>query len=162
MPDAAPLAQLRDIHIPQPVGWWPLAPGWYVLIILLVLGLTAIIIWACRKHRQGRARREALKMLADYYQQYLQQQQKPAAISARISELLRRVALAHFPRSNVAGLQGEAWIEFLNQTGKNINFNAVRDNLLLLPYQNAVDTVNLKPLFTRAEAWIKQRRKSHV
>ena len=29
-----PLAQLRDIHLPEPILWWPLAPGWWVLIVL--------------------------------------------------------------------------------------------------------------------------------
>ena len=30
---------LRDLHLPDAIGWWPLAPGWWVLIALSLLGL---------------------------------------------------------------------------------------------------------------------------
>ena len=33
MMQADSLAQLRDIQLPEPISWWPLAPGWWVLII---------------------------------------------------------------------------------------------------------------------------------
>ena len=26
---------LRDLHLPAEVGWWPLAPGWWVLIAIV-------------------------------------------------------------------------------------------------------------------------------
>lgn len=26
--------QLRDIHLPPPYGWWPLAYGWYIIAVL--------------------------------------------------------------------------------------------------------------------------------
>ena len=28
------LLPLRDLHLPEMVGWWPLAPGWWFLIAL--------------------------------------------------------------------------------------------------------------------------------
>lgn len=155
MTDQQPLAQLRDIHLPDPVGWWPLAPGWYGLAILAGLVCLALIGFIYRYYAHGRAKRQALKLLTAYHKDYLQDGDSQL-ISAKVSELLRRVALAYFPRGQVASLKGPEWLAFLNSTGKNINFNAVRECLLELPYQPQRD-VNVKPLLTRARAWIKQR-----
>ena len=30
---------LRDLHLPDVVGLWPLAPGWWVLILLAAAGV---------------------------------------------------------------------------------------------------------------------------
>ncbi|KTC99835.1 DUF4381 domain-containing protein [Legionella erythra] len=155
MTDLQPLAQLRDIHLPAPVGWWPLAPGWYLLAAIALLGFLLLTGVVYRYYTNGRAKRQALKLLAVYQQDYLREGDSQAA-SAKVSELLRRVALVYFPREKVASLQGEEWLAFLNQTGKNINFNAVRECLLELPYQREAE-VNVKPLLARAKAWIQQR-----
>ena len=29
---------LRDLHLPEGIGWWPLAPGWWVVIALVMIG----------------------------------------------------------------------------------------------------------------------------
>ena len=31
------LQQLRDVHVPDSVSWWPLAIGWWVIIGLVAL-----------------------------------------------------------------------------------------------------------------------------
>lgn len=150
------LTKLHDIHLPPTIGWWPMAYGWYVLLIILLLITSLLIAFWYRRYHYSRAKKQACKLLHTYEQEY-QRQGNAAITCAKISELLRRVALAYFPRQKVANLQGEAWINFLNQTAKNINFNDVRQHLLEFPYQNQVQEINLKPLFTRAYAWIKQR-----
>jgi len=151
------LAQLRDIHLPEPVSWWPLAPGWllvfFSLIILIFLGIYLLH----RHYKNNRPKRQALKLLSQYYQQY-KENNNTHRTSARLSELLRRVALAYYPRDRVAGLQGEEWIEFLNNTVKDINFNEVKELLLEHPYQHETQT-SLEPLFSYVNAWIKQRGK---
>ncbi len=34
-----PLSQLRDIHLPEPVTFWPPAPGWWFILLLILIGL---------------------------------------------------------------------------------------------------------------------------
>lgn len=157
MPNQDPLTQLKDIHLPEAISWWPLAPGWYVLIALGLCLITIITYQLFKKYAHALAKKQALKLLAHYQKQYQQEHNVPLS-SAKVTELLRRVALVYFPREQVASLQGEAWLQFLNQTGKGTNFNSVRKQLLEAPFQ-ADNNIDLKPLFQQAQQWIKQRRK---
>lgn len=155
MAKADPLAQLKDIHLPEPVGWWPLAPGWYLLMVLGVLLVFGLTYWFYRRHLNALAKHKALDLLKMYKEQY-EKENDIQLTSARISELLRRVALVYFPRVQVASLHGDAWLNFLNQTCKGIDFQPVKEMLLDSPFKTG-ETVNLKPLIIRAEQWIKQR-----
>lgn len=156
------LAQLHDIHLPTPIGWWPLAPGWIVLICLvLCLALRLSHVIRCR-YLHGRARRQALRTLTDYEKQHRQHPNSQRS-SALISELLKRVALAYYPREQVAGLQGDAWLTFLNETmiTPKKHLNPIRNALLEYPYQPP-QSCNLDPLFTFARAWIKLQEKGSL
>jgi len=152
------LAQLRDIHLPQPVGWWPLAPGWYVLAILVLLMVFALGYIMRRYYLNGQAKRQALRLLTQYQQQHTRETNSQLT-SARVSELLKRVALVYFPRARVASLQGESWLSFLNETGKGVDFNQVRYNLLEQPYHPHASDDSLHFLFSMAKKWISQRGK---
>ncbi|MDR3504247.1 MAG: DUF4381 domain-containing protein [Legionella sp.] len=151
-----PLAQLKDIHLPDAIGWWPLAPGWYAVITLIILLIFVLAAYVYRRHRYALAKKQALLLLASYQEAYEKEQNTPTS-SAQISELLRRVALVYYPRAEVASLHGDAWLQFLNQTSKGIDFNAVRALLLDAPFKAADSGIDLSPLFAHAKHWIKQR-----
>lgn len=155
MDKADPLAQLKDIHLPNPVSFWPLAPGWYVVLLLVLLAVLFVAYRIYKRHCYALAKKQALALLASYQKRYEKEHNVPLT-SARISDVLRRVALVYYPRQEVASLHGDAWLQFLNQTSKGIDFNPVREMLLDAPFK-AEDATNLKPLFTRAQRWIKQR-----
>ncbi|WP_315982906.1 DUF4381 domain-containing protein [Aliamphritea spongicola] len=67
---ADPLAELRDIHLPEAVGYWPVAPGWW-LLLASVLVLAGLIVWTVRRYRHNAYRRAAAKELDKVYQQYM-------------------------------------------------------------------------------------------
>ncbi|MBA2710697.1 MAG: DUF4381 domain-containing protein [Tatlockia sp.] len=157
MSEPPELAKLHDIHLPEAIGWWPLAEGWYLLFLLVLIIICLASYYANRFHKNGKAKREALRLLKIYEQEY-HSGADSQTISMKISELLRRVALVYFPRKEVAGLQGQAWLNFLSQTSKKIDFNSIEEYLLALPYQPSKN-IDLKPLFCRARGWIKQRGK---
>lgn len=109
------LAQLRDIHMPDAVPFWPLAPGWWMLAGLAVAALAAAVwlVW----HHRTRLRREARREL-DRLSETFARTGDRAALAAGISALLKRVALARFDPDRVAALHGEGWTGFLNETAR--------------------------------------------
>lgn len=155
-PNANALMQLKDIHMPPPIGWWPLAPGWYLLSVMIILILFSIIFLGLRYHHNNRAKRQALRVLKRYHEEYLQQANSQLT-AARLSELLKRVALVYYPRTRVASLQGQAWVDFLNATANHCDFNTVREHLIETPYQSP-KPCDLSPLFAVIKQWITQRR----
>ncbi|RUR13837.1 DUF4381 domain-containing protein [Legionella sp. km772] len=156
MAEVDALAQLKDIHLPTSVGIWPLAPGWYVLIIVFFILMAGLSFVAYRRYLNARAKKQALVLLQSYVQQYEQDRNSQLA-SARISELLKRVALVYFPRQQVASIHGQEWINFLNATSKGLDFEAVKTMLLDSPFKPN-EQIDLKPLISQATLWIKQRR----
>ncbi len=108
-PGGTPILPLRDLHLPEPPGFWPPAPGWWLVFggLLLVL----VLAWVLGKRRKRlRYRRAALRQLAKLERQKLADRD----LLVRVSSLLRRAALAAFPQSGCAGLQGENWLLFLD------------------------------------------------
>lgn len=152
------LAALHDIHLPTPIGWWPPAPGWYVLACLVLLASGFFLFFLTRRYRQGRMRRQALRWLATYRAAYDQTGDARQG-AADVSELLKRIALVYFPRQTVAGLQGAAWVRFLNETATGLDSSGVSEALLEAPYQ-PLPMHDLGPLFDFAQGWIRQRRGS--
>ena len=156
MAEVDALAQLKDIHLPASVGWWPLAPGWYILLGFLFVLIGFIALVSYRRYLNARAKKQAFVLLQSYITQYEKDRNTQLA-SARISELLKRVALVYFSREEVASIHGQEWVNFLNETSKGLDFKAVKSMLLDSPYRPS-EPINLAPLITLAELWIKQRR----
>jgi hypothetical protein len=130
---------LRDLHLPEPVGWWPPAPGWWVLLTLLVaLVAYGLILW--HQHRQrNAARRYALRKLARYEAEYLEHR-NPVMLGKQLSQLLRRGMLAYAERDEVAGLTGEDWLNWLDRGMPLPYFHTEGGkSLLQLPYRNPQD-----------------------
>ncbi len=101
-----PLANMRPLHLPAPVGWWPPAPGWWLLLALLLL-IAGLAWWYYRRTALRRAALAELRRL---------QQGAPddTRLTVDLNQLLRRVALARFPRAQVAALSGTDWLQFLD------------------------------------------------
>lgn len=149
-----PLAQLRDIHLPEPVSWWPPALGWWGLafFVLALFGLGAYrLILSLRKKRHRKA---ALRELA-----LLRKNSDPRTALEQVAALLRRVAIQSFGRKEVVGLTGQKWLELLDRTGRTNQFSngageALGENLYRADYQVTID-----PIFHLAERWIRCHKK---
>ena len=108
----AALEKLTDIVAPPPVSFVPQTWGWGALAAIgLVLVAWGLVRW--RRHRQAnRYRAEALAELARI-ERRITQGPDPAGALAAIRPLLKRVALAAWPRPRVASLAQTHWVDFL-------------------------------------------------
>ncbi len=141
-----PLAALRPLHAPAPIGWWPPAPGWWLVLFITIILIIFIYRFWRRRSPQRAALRE-LKLLEkntdtiDY----------PVAT---LNQLLKRYALVCWPAKTVASLSGKAWLDFLDANGGNGQFSNGPGHILLTdPYQNKSEYLN--ELTQLARRWIK-------
>jgi hypothetical protein len=109
---AALKQQLRDVHLPDAVSWWPLAYGWWILVTLTLLGITALVYYLLRKHKQKAYRRSAIKELNTAYTLW-QQQSDVAAYLQSANAILKRSVLHFTKQQGVAGQSGQAWLNTL-------------------------------------------------
>ncbi len=157
MPNVSdPLQDLRDVHLPDPISWWPPAFGWWMILVLIIIAVS-VLLWAKAYYRRTRPRRFALAQLKSVKQQYAQDLDDQWAIR-EVSHLLRRYALSVFSRSDVAGLSGKAWLKFLDDTGRTNQFSeGPGQSLQSGPYQAQVST-SASELLPLVEQWIQQVR----
>jgi hypothetical protein len=137
-------AQLRDAHPPEEPPWWPLAPGWWIVLAL------ALVLVAFAVHRlQPRWRRYRLR-------RRLLAQLEAAADAAEISQLLRAAALARFPQQPVAGLHGSDWIAFLEARDRAPGrFSALGGEMTEMPYRAPRAGDDVAPLREAARGWLR-------
>ena len=142
--DPTSLDRLHDIAVPPAVPWWPLAPGWYLLLAALLAAL-AYLARRAWKHWQSQAyRRDAMAEL------------EIADDPTAIAELLRRTALAIAPRTSIAGLQGENWPDWLAAQSPQKLTDPVREQLRVGIYARPdASATDLGALREFAAGWIK-------
>jgi hypothetical protein len=155
-PLSDPLAGLRDWHLPDPVSWWPPAPGWWLLALLaLAVGFALTRSWL-RRRRATAPVRAALAELAELRAR-LGADLESRAFVAAVSRLLRRLALVRYPREQVAALSGRDWLAFLEGSGQGVVFTAEAGRLLADgPYRaRPAGESELAALARAASAWIR-------
>lgn len=141
-PDPTSLDALNDIVLPPPVPAWPPAPGWFVLFAIVLIGF---LWWSWRAWKTWKAkayRRAAHRELA-------LAQTVPA-----IAALLRRTALACAPRSEIADLVGEPWVDWLVAHSSVVPTDAVRMQLTDGIYAQVSAPAELESLRDYAGRWI--------
>lgn len=136
------LALLEDIPVPDPVPMWPQTPGWYVLAAVLIAAAVILVRWV-----QARRAAEAYRKAA------MAELDRAGDDPARIAALLRRTALAAFPRDRVAGLYGTEWLAFLDSVFPGSGFLDGPGRVLAsAAYRETSGSADLTRL---ARAWIK-------
>lgn len=139
------LDMLKPAPAPAPIPMTPQTWGWAVLVLLLASAV-ACAVYLYRRHRRSNAyRRTALAEL-----------QAANSDVAKIAEILRRTALAAFPRDQVASLHGSEWLIFLNQSSEKIQISRSDARTLLeAPYRSSPPNSNVAEF---ARNWIRTHK----
>lgn len=113
-----PLSELADIHLPDAVGVWPPAPGWWVLAALALLALVFLYRRQLARVFLRRRLGSALRELDAAYAEFTQAAERNAAglrLLQTFNAILKRVALVHFSDPELPRLNGRAWLRFLDE-----------------------------------------------
>jgi len=149
---------LRDIHLPDPVSWWPPAPGWWLLLALLVAIalLSGFLHHRYRRNALQRAARQALHRIGEDYRQ----SGDTRLLVQQLSILLRRVGLSRYPRQQVAGLTGCTWLSLLDRTLPGEEFQQGAGRVLIEAPYSLDSRVDGPALLRLCERWLRQQSKA--
>ena len=148
---------LKDIHLPQAIGWWPPAIGWWLLVIFIPL-LIVCLYWFYKRLTRKTAINTAKNNLAAI--------KKNSALDnytklREVSMLIRRVAISVAPRTEAASLTGSQWLAFLDKSVTGAPFSEGDGQLLAdAPYRNTPPTeLEISQLISLCEDWLKAQTK---
>jgi len=150
--------QLRDIHLPDAVSWWPFAIGWWLVIITII----ALSIWGLyRIHKWRRLNRYRQLALNELGAQFLDWQTtaNTSAYLHSANALLKRTVQHIDPNAQNAHKTGQPWVDALNTYVKVPLSSTVVNALTVANYQPnpSVDVANLHTLLC---AWFEAHQRN--
>ena len=138
-----------DVILPASPGWWPPAVGWWALgvfILLLMIG----IFYALRRINFSLSKDSVTHRVTEIGTLH------PQEAVVELSLLMRQVAVSKFPRTQAAGLTGEEWLKFLDETGNTDQFTSGPGSILSsAPYSGNYPD-DIAPLIAVCREWVKR------
>jgi hypothetical protein len=107
----ASLDNLNDIIVPHAVGYFPPAPAWYIVGLLVLAFLFHLLFQFYISYKKNLYKREALKEI-----EHLTQQNREEVIA--LLSLAKRVAIVAYGRGTIAKLSSSAWWDFMQTHSK--------------------------------------------
>jgi len=159
-----PLKELRDIHLPDAVAFWPPAPGWWVLlaVILIILALTGrrSFLAMIRRRKLASVLAELDTAFADFEKlAVLESTRNQAGLDflSTLNRILKRVAQVMYPNANSGLLTGRQWLQFLDSCDNSTDFDtgagkALGDGI----YRRTFDA-NAEAVYRLARQWVENR-----
>lgn len=135
-----------------------LAPGWPILLTLMIILLCYLALFIYTRHRKNLYRRKGLSELSKIENLWVTKKDK--APLKEIPLILKKVAYHFAPQSS--SLSGEAWQQFLHQTQAEIKPTAFQI-LASLSYEkdeviHSIPEQDLQSLIEDAKLWVRTHR----
>ena len=129
------LAQLHDVHEPNPIGWWPPTFAWWILVVGSI-AILCFLYFLIRKRLRS-LKRKAIFELESIVRDF-NIHQSDERLLKDLSVFLRRVALSKY-RLSSAGITGTQWISHLDDMSSHPVLTERYSELLLNgPYQQSI------------------------
>ena len=129
---------LRDIRLPGEPGFWPLAPGWWVLLVM-ALGLLTWLSIKWWQHRGRKQQWQAIEQQLTAIEFAHQREPDKQRLLRQLSGFLRRFVRHHLRDDVAISATGDDWINHLNQWLPGQPFTPFREALTVGMYQPACD-----------------------
>ena len=100
---------LRDIHLPDPVSWWPPAIGWWLLIVGTLFIIVVIAIWRRRREAQRNAPATIARLELAHLRAGWSDHGDARRLVNELSTWLRRAGMSMSSREQAASLTGVDW-----------------------------------------------------
>ena len=149
------LQQLRDIHEPAAIGWWPFAIGWWILIALVVSAIVCLATWRYLAWKQNAYRRQAILEAEQCYRQFESDVDSSIYLET-ISALFRRVT-QKLGGASASQHSGFSWVEHINRYSPEPFTEPSADALANQIYQPN-PKVDVIQLHAEIIAWVKTHR----
>lgn len=156
-----PLSALADIHLPAEVSWWPPAPIWWLVaaLVLAAIGYGCHLLFLRWQNRQRLrvALQEIRRAHAHWQQTQANDNDAGLALLHACNSTLKRVALVHYPDTDVAALHGQKWLAFLDHSGLCNDFGSGAASVLAdgsYRRHYSADAATADALVKACERWI--------
>ena len=135
---------------PLPISLIPETGGWYFLVLFLGLIILGLIRFLVKRYRANAYRRDAIAALP-----------LAADDAGMLARIIRKAALATFPREDVAGLYGDDWAAFLERTCEGQPFKGdLAKQITRAPYDLTIPVSD--ELISAACHWISKHQRGPI
>ena len=141
------LSQLKDIQTPEPITWWPLAWGWWLVIVLVVVSIYVVIRLVLKRIENNKAKKQALKML-----EQIHNEPHPHKTVIAINDILKRVMLVYTSRESIASMNSKQWFDSLNTLSE---AHKIPTHFSQLAYQPKCSAKDADEYLNAAQNWVK-------
>ena len=151
------LEQLHDIEGLDPISGWPLAIGWWVVIIVAALLMVLSVCYVAYRLAYLRSwKNDTNRKLYALETNLSDANARETVIT--LSEYIRRIAIKRFSRSECASLTGVAWLQWLSKNDpKQFDWETHGTTLIKIPYspvETHVQANQIKDLIHAIRNWV--------
>ncbi len=146
---------LRDIHLPDPVSWWPPAMGWWFLLLFSLIAIWLLIVLIKKLSRpvlKKSAKAEVVAVIESYHEH-----QNKHLLIQQLSITLKRIGISYLHRNTTAGLSGIEWYTQINSL---VEKNQLSEEVIKLlsqgPYQKKpeLDDKTVNDVIRQTQLWV--------